>query len=278
MEASHFAIGRRIKRLRENKGLSRQQIATRLAVDQTAVAAWEAGKYLPRAARRVRLAALLGIDPGSLFAEKQDSVPLAGSAALVDTLDELPGLLRDLLKRAEHNLKAFRLASPYSTPAHVQEEFRSHVDTRLRTGSIEIQRIEIFYELGRLKEVLSNIIRYDGRPYAVKSYCAGVKEVVPGMGGYMIDDREILVGAYWTAVPPPRRTGLRLSGEPFRTYFAGYWHESWRRGTLLNPNGARDLSAVREVALRLGLEPSQWRQFVDEAHSLKMDDGLPPLI
>lgn len=160
----------------------------------------------------------------------------------------------------------------------MQEEFRSHVDARLMTGSIEIQRIEIFYELGRLKEVLSNIIRYDGRPYAVKSYCAGVKEVVPGMGGYMIDDREILVGAYWTAVPPPRRAGLRLSGEPFRTYFAGYWDESWRRGTLLNPDGARDLSAVREVALQLGLEASQWTHFVDEAHSFKVGDGLPPLI
>lgn len=278
MGDSLFAIGRRIKRMREAKGLSRQQIAARLAVDLTAVAAWEAGKYLPRAPRRVRLAAMLGTDPGSLFAEKQDGIPFAGNAALVDTLDELPGLLRDLLRRAEHNLKAFRLASPYSTPAHVQEEFRSHVDTRLMAGSIEIQRIEIFYELGRLKETLSNIIRYDGRPYAVKSYCAGLKEVVPGMGGYMIDDREFLVGAYWTAVPPAKRTGLRLSGEPFRTYFAGYWDETWRRGTLLNPDGARNLSAVREVALQLGLEPSQWTKFVDEAHSFKVGDGLPPLI
>lgn len=274
----HFAIGRRIKRLREAKGLSRQKIATRLAVDLTAVAAWEAGKYLPRTARRLRLAALLGIDAGSLFAEKQDGMPFAGHAALVDTLDELPGLLRDLLERAEHNLKAFRLAAPYSTPAYVQEEFRSHVDARLLAGSIDVQRIEIFYELGRLKEVLSNIIRYDGKPYQVKSYCAGVKEVVPGMGGYIIDDREFLVGAYWTAVPPHRRAGLRLSGEPFRTYFTDYWRESWRRGTLLNPKGSQDLSAVREVALQLGLEPSRWTQFVDEASLFKVGDGLPPLI
>lgn len=273
-----LVIGRRIKRLREFKGLSRQQVATRLAVDLTAIAAWEAGKYLPREGRRLRLAALLDLDVSSLFAEEQESGPASGAATLVDTLAELPALLRDLSACAERELKAFRLAAPYPTPAHVQEEFRSILDARLLAGTLEVQRIEIFYDLARLKEVLSNIFRYDGRPYRVKSYCAGVKEVVPGMGGYAFDDREFLIGAYWSKVPPHARAGLRLSGEPFRTYFAAYWAEIWPRGTALNGRGAHELSSVRNVALQLGLEPSAWPHFVEEARNLEIGDGIPPLI
>ncbi len=276
-ERSH-AIGRRIKRLREVRGFSRQDIAVQLKVDLTAVSAWERGDYLPRENRRVRLAAMLGIDVGSLFAERQDGGALGSAATLVDTMGELPGILRDLTGNAQKNLRAFRLSAPYATPAHVQEEFRSVVDRRLLTDSLTVQRVEIFYSLERLKETLANIIRYDGRDYAVKSYCAGISEVVPGMGGYMFDDSEFLVGAYWANIPPYRGLGLKLTGEPFRTYFTHYWGEIWQRGTMLNRKGARDLSAVREVAVQLGLDASDWTKFVAEAQAFQLADGLPPLI
>ncbi|MBU6444355.1 MAG: helix-turn-helix domain-containing protein [Alphaproteobacteria bacterium] len=272
------AIGRRIRRLRESKGLSRQDIASHLGVDLTAISAWERGDYLPREGRRVRLGAMLGIDVGSLFAEEQDAGVTGQSASLLDTAGELPGILRELTGNARTSLRAFRLAAPYATPPHVQEEFRSLLDQRLRNDSLLVQRIEIFYSLKRLQEVLANIIRYDGRSYAVKSYCAGVREVVPGMGGYIFDDHEVLVGAYWANIPPQRGLGLRLTGEPFRTYFTNYWSEVWQRGTLLNRRGALDLSVVRAVALELGLDPALWTKFVDEAHQFRMDDDLPPLI
>jgi len=272
------AIGRRIKRLRESRGFSRHDVAAYLKVDLTAVSAWERGDYLPREGRRLGLAAMLGIDVGSLFAERQDGGTLGSAATLIDTMGELPGILRDLTGNAQTSLKAFRLSAPYSTPAHVQEEFRSILDQRLLNDSLTVQRVEIFYSLERLKEALANIIRYDGRDYVVKSYCAGVSEVVPGMGGYMFDDNEFLVGAYWATIPPSRHVGLRLTGEPFRTYFVHYWSEIWQRGTMLNRKGLRDLSAVRAVALELGLDASDWTKFVDEAHEFKMADGLPPLI
>ena len=278
MGAGRLAIGRRIKRLRENLGLSRQQVATHLNVDLTAVAAWEAGKYLPRHGRRVRLASLLGLDVSSLFAEEQDDAPATGHANLIDTLSELPGLLRSLTENAQRDLKAFRIAAPYVTPAHVQEEFRAIVDARLRAGSLDVQRMEVIYSLARLQEILANIFRYDGLPYRVKSYCTGVTDVVPAMGGYIFDGNEILLGAYWAKIPPVKRSGLRLAGEPFRSYFMEYWSESWSRGALLNPDGPRDLSAAREVALALGLAPGDWTRFVDEARNFEMDDGLPPLI
>ncbi len=277
MGDGRVAIGRRIKRLRENRGLSRQQVASHLEVDLTAVAAWEGGKYLPREGRRVRLAALLNIDVASLFAEEQQPPPTNG-AVLIDTLSELPGLLRELLEATEANLKAIRLAAPYTTPAHIQEEFRRIADRRLQDGTIEIERLEIFYDLSRLKEVLSNILRYEGRGYQVKSSCAGISEVVPAMGGYFFDDREFLIGAYWARVPPHNRPGLHLRGEPYRSYFIEYWDEIWDRGTALNPGGKPDIPAVREVALKLGLEEKAWPQFLAEAEAFEVGDGLPPLI
>ena len=79
-------------------------------------------------------------------------------------------------------------------------------------------------------------------------------------------------------MPPHGRPGLRLTGEPFRTYFSEYWDEIWERGTALNPDGAVDMPAVRDVALQLGLEADRWPHFVDEAHTLEIGDGLPPLI
>lgn len=272
-----IAIGRRIKRLRENLGLSRQQVASHLAVDLTAVAAWEAGKYLPREGRRVRLAAMLDIDVASLFAEEQEPAPAAG-ACIIDTLSELPGVLRELLQGTQTSLRAFRLAAPYTTPAHVQEEFRQIVDQRLRDGTLAVERIEIFYKLERLQEVLSNLFRYEGQPYRVRTACAGVRDVVPGMGGYMFDEDDVLIGAYWAVVPPHGRPGLLLRGEPFRSYFADYWDEIWDRGTVLSNGNGADLDAVRKVALEMGLADGDWPRFVEDARTLEIGDGLPPLI
>jgi len=278
MAERRIAIGRRIRRLRETLGLSRRQVAMHLAVDLTAVAAWEGGKYLPREGKRIRLAAFLGLDFASLFAEDLQDPASIGSAALVDTLGELPVVLRDLANGAERDLKAFRVAAPYATNPHVQEEFRRILDARLKLGTLEVQRIEIIYTLARLKEILSNIIRYDGLAYQVKCNCVGVKDVVPGMGGYIFDNREFLIGAYWATVPPYARPGLKLTGEPFRTYFSDYWSEIWPRGTPLNKNGAKDLSAVRQTAQELGIDPSRWDEFVEEARTLDVGDGIPPLI
>jgi transcriptional regulator with XRE-family HTH domain len=272
-------IGPRIRQLREENGLSRVEVALGLGVDPSAVAAWETGRYMPRSDRRAGLAALLKTPLGKIFAESDafqggDMV----SASLIDTLRDIEPLLSSLLASARRSLKALRISAPYSTPAHVQMDFRKQISKRILDGSIEVQRVEIFYSLDRLKEVFSNILRYDGRRYWVKCYCAGLKEVVPGMGGYFFDDEHFLVGAYWTGIPPHDRPGLHLSGEPFRTYFREYWSEIWGRGTLLNNRGAHDLGAVRDVALALGLAADGWDRFVVEARELNVGDGCPPLI
>ncbi len=271
-------IGARIKRLRETRGLSRGEVAAQLQVDVTAVAAWETAKYLARVRNREQLARVLGVDLETLFTgdADRDSPPI--TATLIDTMEHMPKMLVELTKRARQKLRALRLAAPYTTAAHVQKEWRALVSERLLSGTFEVQRIEIFYNLRRLQETLSNILRYDGRAYWVKSYCPGLAEVVPAMGGYFFDDDEFLLGAYWTGVPPQHRPGLRVSGAPFRTFFQGYWDEIWRRGALLNMSGTHDLSAVRTVALQLGLQPKKWKSFVEEARALTIGDGAPPLI
>jgi transcriptional regulator with XRE-family HTH domain len=277
MNDARIAVGQRIRALREERGLSRQQFADQLEVDVTAVAAWEAGKYSPRARYRNRIATLLGADAVTLF-DPGRTDPAAPTATLVDTVTELADLLIELARRKPSRLRAVRLAAPYATAAHIQCDFRQLVAEQLLSGSLSVQRVEIFYSLDRLKEVLSNILRYDGRPYWVKSYCAGVSEVVPAMGGYYFDETDFLIGAYWTSIPPDRRPGLHLTGEAPRAYFNNYWDEIWRRGELLNIKGAHDLSAIRKVALALGLSAGQWPAFVEEARTLEVGDGAPPLV
>lgn len=271
-------VAGRIRRLREARDLSRRDVADALKVDVTAIAGWEAGRYLPRVGHRGALAAMLGTDCARLFDEGQEPVIGGPSASLLDTIADLEPLLVKLVAGTRHCLRALRIAAPYSTPAHVQQAFRAKLAERLLGGEIEVHRVEIFYELSRLKEILSNIFRYDGHGYHVKSYCAGLTEVVPGMGGYYFDDDEFLIGAYWTGVPPHQRPGLRLSGEPFRTYFNDYWNEVWRRGTLLNIRGQHDLTLVRGLALKMGLPAREWPRFVEEARALEIGDGAPPLV
>jgi transcriptional regulator with XRE-family HTH domain len=276
MGDAQLAIGRRIKRLRENRGLSRQQVAVHLAVDLTAVSAWESGKYLPREARRLRLASLLAIDMGTLFAEEQQPGPSEG-ASLVDTLSELPGLLRELLDGTKHSLKGVRLAAPKPTPPHVLAEFRDQVSRRLLDGTLDVRRIEVFYDLDRFKEVIANTVRYEGTAYRVKANCPGIKDIVPGMGAYFFDDSEVVLGGYWRQMPETLRRGLRLTGEPYRTFYQDYWNEIWARGTEINPDGRLDEKIARREALALGLEPEAWPQFLEEARNLQLTDGAPPL-
>lgn len=274
----YAAIGLRIRKLRAAKGFSRQELTAHLKVDVSSLVGWEGGKRLPRDKQRARLARALGCDPDDLFPSETGDGIAPVAAALVDTLKQLPEALLDCTRNTRHTLRALRLAAPYATPAYIQTDWRKLVDARLLDGTLEVQRIEIFYNLKRLQETLSNIFRYDGRPYYVKSYCAGLTEVAPFMGGYFFDDDEFLLGAYWIGVPPHQKPGLRMSGQPFRAFFSGYWDEIWRRGTLLNIRGAHDLSAVQTVAKKLGLPLKQWKHFVDEARDLKIGDGAPPLI
>ena len=271
-----IVVGERIQRLRVFKGLSRREVAKQVDVDVSALAHWERGTYLPRDSHRGALAKVLGLSIDRLFRETEDE-PHASAASLIDTFTELPGLFDKLLPTTRC-LRALRIAAPYATAGHVQTEFRTVVSERLMAGTLEVQRIEIFYTLARLKEALSNVLRYDDRPYHLKGYCTGQSEVPPAMGGYIFDDTNFVMGAYWTGIPPHNKPGLHCWGEPFKTFYMAYWNEIWPRGTLLNMSGAHDLSAIRLTALALGLAEADWPAFVEQARTLEIGDGAPPLI
>lgn len=271
-------IGTRIRRRRESIGWSRARLSDEISVDKTTIAAWEAGKYTPRIDRRLALASALGVQLDQLFADGVEEADApAGTASLVDTIRELPDILLEQTRHARL-LRAFRLASPYPTSAYVQTEWRNLVAERILSRQLEVERVEIFYNLRRLKETVSNIFRFDGQPYFVKSFCPGVADVVPALGGYFFDNREILLGGYWTGLPPNDKPSLRLSAEPFGKFFTAYWNEIWGRGVPLNIRGRHDFTDVREIALKLGLAADGWNDFVEEARELAIGDGAPPLI
>lgn len=276
MDEPRESFGKRLRGLRESRGLTRQDVAGALKVDVTTVRGWENDRFRPRPPKLKHLAKLLRVEVRELTSSSSAAQPL--SATLVDTLSELPDLLDRLLAGTMRVLKALRIAAPYATPVYLQRRFRRTLSRRLLAGTIEVQRVEIIYDLDRLKEVVSNILRYRGCAYHAKAYCPGLTEVAPAMGGYFFDDEEFLIGAYSTSTPPHNRPVLHLSGEPFRSYFRAYWGEIWRRGTLLTVRGPNDLSACREIAVALGLPPAQWPKLVEQARHFEVGDGAPPLV
>ena len=276
--APHKIVGKRIRDLRCLRGVSRRDLAAKLKVDVSSLAGWERGARLPRVEKRVDLARALGCDLSALFKSKATGPLAPVTAIVVDTLEDLPALLAECTRKARRLFRVFRMAANNPTPAFTMIDWRNAMDARLRDGSLEIRRIEIFAILERLQETLSNILRYEGAPYFVKAICLDLGDVSPFMGGFFFDDNEYFLGCYSTCVPPYGTLGLRMSGRPFREYFDAYWEETWRHGTFLNIRGAHDLSTVKAVAIKLGLPIDQWNQFLERARTLEIGDGAPPII
>lgn len=274
-QSGRNTIAKRIVDARRTLGLSRGELANLVGVDVTAITGWENGKYRPReGAHRTKLASALNLDVQQLHTRGKPPAN-SSTARLVDALDDFPGLLENLLKATRRSVKDVRLASPYVLPPNTQVEFRRAISARILDGTLEVLRVEIFYSLARLKEVLANILLYHGHRYHVRSYCPGIEEVAPALGGYAFDDSSVVLGGYFVSVPPHRKPGLLLRGPAVREFFQAYWDEIWRRGTPLNLGGSSDLSAVRALATRLGLEESQWNKFLAEAGAYKSADGAP---
>lgn len=278
-EAEHrHVFGERLKRLRCTKGWSPQKLADVVGKNEKSIRNWEAGLHWPPVEGQHRLAEELGIDHATLMSLEPDEEAEPVAARIVDTYDDLPETLMRLLGQAKRSLKGMRMAANYTTAANVQLDFRQELERRLRAGKFLVQRAEIIYSLSRLKEVIWNIVNYRSDCYQIKAYCPGLQAAVPAFGGYIFDDKSVLLGSYWATTPPPRPApGLLLSGSSCALFFRAYWNEIWRRGIWLNENGGESLGQVRDIALQLGLPAVDWPEFVDQARSLKFADGGPPL-
>ncbi|GAA0544313.1 transcriptional regulator with XRE-family HTH domain [Rhizomicrobium palustre] len=270
-------VGTRIRRLREAKGISRAVLARKIGVDVSSIAGWESGKRLPRDTVRTKLAKALDFDLAALMSPEEE-VFAPARVAVLDVAEDFPAVLADCARRAKKMIRSARLGSPYSTTCNVQREARAVMGERLRKGEISVERAEIFYTLDRLKEVLHNILIYDGRPYYAKAYCIGLQEIGPFLGAWCFDEDEVFLGAYWRGFPVTGRPLLRLSGSSVKTFFNAYWKEIWESGTLLNSHGARDLTQIRDLAVKMGLNPRRWKSYVEEARALEIGDGAPPFL
>lgn len=84
-DARYEALGDRLARLRQARGLSKTDIADRLGVTVTSICYWEQGRSRPRLARLQALADLLGTSPTELLS--RDSAP--GSDHLSDLVTRM---------------------------------------------------------------------------------------------------------------------------------------------------------------------------------------------
>lgn len=60
-------MGARIRRLREQRGMTQKQLADALGLNQSAIALWESGKTVPTLQNLYRLADILGCDARDLL-------------------------------------------------------------------------------------------------------------------------------------------------------------------------------------------------------------------
>jgi transcriptional regulator with XRE-family HTH domain len=253
------------------------ELASLMRVDKSAVNKWEADVNQPKDGRLKGLADALGTEIDDLLAIVEPRTAEQADARLIHTYTELPILLTRLAASC-NRVKALRLSAPYATGKNVQTAFRKTIGARIRDGSVEFQRLEIFYGLDRVKEVISNVFLYDGCSYIIKGCAVNVSETLPGIGAYIFDDYKILLGGYWSSIPPDEDTpNLFLEGELFSKFYSKYWAEIWRRYRFLNIKGADDLLGLRAIAIELGLDAAAWQDFVEEARNFSMGDGAPPL-
>lgn len=268
-------IPARIKLARQQRGLSRRDVASRLNVDVTAVAAWETGRYLPRDAHRAALARLLEVDLSALLSQDPANAALGVSASIVHGTRQ-GRVLAELTESCRGQLTIIRVASPFATIRHQMRDFREIAARRILNGSLEVLVIEVFYSLQRLQEVLSNVFRYDGCRYLVKTFPVPRGNVFPGVDTYVFDNAVSILSSYWTTSVIDERPVIQVAGEPFTTFVREHWNEIWRRAVSLNPAGAQDLSALREIAVELGVPNGEWDRFVEQSKAFSVGDDVLP--
>lgn len=67
----------KIKEMREQRGITQVELAQKLSVQQSAIAAWETGKSMPRAERFVRLAEILNCSVDELLGKTKQKTKRA---------------------------------------------------------------------------------------------------------------------------------------------------------------------------------------------------------
>lgn len=128
----------KLKRLRMNRGLTQQQLASRMYVDRSSVARWENGSRFPDMVLIIRLAKCLGVEAGELISDGAVSVHVP-RVILVD--DEKPILLGEL--RVLEKALAGAEIEGFTRPSEALEYARAY-PVNLAFLDIEMGRISGF--------------------------------------------------------------------------------------------------------------------------------------
>ena len=67
--AGNATIGRRITKYREERGMSRDELAEQMNVTVQTISRWESGKRVPDVITFMKLAQVLAVDPNKLLGE-----------------------------------------------------------------------------------------------------------------------------------------------------------------------------------------------------------------
>jgi transcriptional regulator with XRE-family HTH domain len=142
-------IGKRIRELREEQGITVTELAKRSGLARNSLSLIELGNRTPGAATIEKIARGLTVEPGELFVSEADAVPLA-TAGVEDVLT--PGE-----RSAEIAfLKAARLA--VTLGKQYVESFRSHSEAATRAETLD----EMFWDAYPLALHFYEVLSHSG--------------------------------------------------------------------------------------------------------------------
>jgi XRE family transcriptional regulator, aerobic/anaerobic benzoate catabolism transcriptional regulator len=186
-------VGAAVRRLREQRGLSRRALSETSGVSERFLADLEAGSGNISVARLGEVARALGTSAGALLTEAEGRVPYAASALLA-------GLSRDELHEAERWLRA-RFSSGGAEPLVALVGLRGAGKSTI--GRALAQRLSVpFFELDALVEQaaglsLAGIFSLHGEAYyrrlareVLTRFLAETEAGVLATGGSLVLDRE----------------------------------------------------------------------------------------
>ena len=101
------SMGMHIRAIRENAGMSQQDVAQRVGVTQQAVDAWEHDISKPAAGTIELLSILFGVTPNDIYGIKTDMLPSGIYLRMAKTLEKLE-MSDDDMKRLLDAYKWFR--------------------------------------------------------------------------------------------------------------------------------------------------------------------------
>jgi len=148
-------IGRRIKELRKEKGLSQGALALRLGLTQQAIGKWETGRSAPDYYMLVRLARALEVEPDTLFEKDRHNADYAPSFVLPPDGRVMIPVLG--LVKAGYGLEAQREYGQYE-PASVKDASQyfylrvtgDSMEPRIRDKDLALVRKQAVLEDGDL--------------------------------------------------------------------------------------------------------------------------------